>query len=144
MQKLWRHHAIGNRLLATAAKPASEAKSLKPFESIPSLPRGIPIIGNVHHLFSKPYGRERSADNFREIERKYDPDGVGMVRMDSLVINPGEGKGRVVLVCDADVVEQVFRYGMKQFEHASNYKIICYCLLEMKANTQTEEMGLPQ
>ena len=105
----WRLPRVPSRTLSSAANQALESTTVRPFEDLPSLPRGFPVVGNIHHLFGKPHGQLRAANNFIDIGKKYDPDGIGMVRMESLAMNPGAGKGRALLVYDADIVEQTFR-----------------------------------
>ena len=112
--KPWLRSSV--RRLATQANEAAKPTnvSIKAYEDLPSLPRGLPIVGNRHMLMSGPQGPHRLADNFIKVGKEYDKDGVGMVRINSQVMNPGKGEGKGVLVFDADIVEQVFRYYFKR------------------------------
>ena len=43
--------------------------------------------------------------NVRELFKKYDPGGVGMLRVHSRPFNPGKGGGRIILIIDPECVE---------------------------------------
>jgi hypothetical protein len=90
-----------NRSATTAAAVATT----RPWEDIPSLPRGLPIVGNAT-LLGKPYGIERFSKNLALLLKKYDPDNIGLLRFNSAVMNSTKGgKGRIIMISKPEYIE---------------------------------------
>ena len=60
----------------------------------------------INPPFRKPRNDESGFSlNVRELFKKYDPEGVGMLRVHSRPFNPGKGGGRIILMVDPECVE---------------------------------------
>ena len=82
--------------------------AVRPYEDLPSLPRGLPLVGNFLKLGAKPHGFERASENMKLLSAKYDPLGLGLLRMESKMVNP-TGQGRIVMVSDPEEVQAIYQ-----------------------------------
>ena len=88
---------------------AAEVEAARPWEDIPS-PPWVPIVGNLALAFKKPKDKESGFSlNVKHLFERYDPDGVGMLRIHSLPFNPGKGGGRIILMVDPECIEVSLR-----------------------------------
>ena len=50
-------------------------------------------------------GKDGFSLNGPELFAKYDPEGVGMIRLHSRPFNPGKGGGRIIYMADPECIE---------------------------------------
>ena len=103
---------------AAAAKTAPDSTQPKPFEEIPSIPKGWPILGNFDVML-KPHGIARAAENLDILMEKHNPGEVGLLRANSKLMNP-YGNGDIVFVMRPEDVQTVYRHEGK-YPHRGDF-----------------------
>ena len=101
---------------------AAVVEAARPWEDIPS-PPWVPIVGNLALAFKKPKDKESGFSlNVKHLFERYDPDGVGMLRIHSLPFNPGKGGGRIILMVDPECIEVSLRQQLLSDTRSMLYK----------------------
>ena len=84
---------------------------LKSFEEIPSLPRGLPYVGNFIRLSDKPHGWEHFHENLLKHKEAADTENVGILRGHSRIINPEDPEGgKFVFVFHPEDLAKAYRH----------------------------------
>ena len=106
------------RTMSAVPKAESKSNGPLPFEAIPAMPKGLPILGNFDILM-KPHGIARAGDNLIELMEKHHPGEVGLLRANSKLVNP-YGDGDMVFVLRPEDVQTVYRHEGK-YPHRGDF-----------------------
>lgn len=79
------------------------------FEELPCVPGGLPYLGSFMKLGANPHGWKQPMENLKILQEKYDPQGNGLLRMSSRLMNP-KGDGRILAFFDPKDIEIAYKH----------------------------------